>query len=148
MFSPPPLPSCTCVYATPISARISRAKVITSPPASVKKPWLLWLGSWLWKDKPTCTTPQPSRIIPTARMSENSRVSAQRLTALLRQVSKRSPPNRTYTSLRIRLSRNQSNFPACNRSWQDTHNAIVFLLRPIMARSHAALPFKFLSFLT
>lgn len=77
-----------------------------------------------------------------------SRVSAQRLTALLRQVSKRSPPNRTYTSLRIRLSRNQSNFPACNRSWQDTHNAIVFLLRPIMARSHAALPFKFLSFLT
>ena len=79
---------------------------------------------------------------------EKSRVSAQRLTALLRQVSKRSPPNRTYTSLRIRLSRNQSNLPACNRSWQDMHSAIVFRLRPIMARSHAALPFRFLSFLT
>ena len=28
-------------HATPINARISRAKVITSPPASVRKPWLL-----------------------------------------------------------------------------------------------------------
>ncbi len=61
-------------HTTPINARISRAKVITSPPASVRKPWLLWLGSWLWKDKPTCTTPQPSRITPTARMRENTKV--------------------------------------------------------------------------
>ena len=44
------------------------------------------------------------------------RVSAQRLAALLRQVSKRSPPNRTYTSQCIQLSRNQSNFPACSKA--------------------------------
>ena len=49
-------------------------------------------------------------------MVVRSRVSTRRLTALLRQVSKNSPPNRTYTSPRIRLSRNQSNFPACNKS--------------------------------
>ena len=128
--------------------RISRVKVMTIPPAMVSIPLARWEGSWLLRDRPSWRMPKPSRIRPMARIREKSRVSAQRLAALLRQVSKRSPPNRTYTSLRIRLSRNQSNFPACNRSWQDTHNAIVFLLRPIMARSHAALPFKFLSFLT
>lgn len=131
-----------------IKVKISFAKTMMTPPAKVRKPFARCEGSWDFNESPTCTIPKPSRIIPIARMNPKSRVSAQRLTALLRQVSKRSPPNRTYTSLRIRLSRNQSNFPACNRSWQDTHNAIVFLLRPIMARSHAALPFKFLSFLT
>ena len=45
-----------------------------------------------------------------------SRVRTQRLTISLWQVSENSPPNRTYTSQRIRLSRCQSNFPACNLS--------------------------------
>ena len=49
-------------------SRISLAKVITRPPASVRKPWLRWLGSWLCKDRPTCTMPHPSRISPTARI--------------------------------------------------------------------------------
>jgi peptide maturation system protein (TIGR04066 family) len=87
-------------------------------------------------------------LISNNEVDYNSRVSAQRLAAFQRQVSKRSPPNRTYTSQRIRLSRSQSNFPACNRSWQDIHSAIVLRLRPIMARSHATLPFKSFSFLT
>ncbi len=45
-----------------------------------------------------------------------SRVRTQRLTISLWQVSENSPPNRTYTSRCIRLSRCQSNFPACNLS--------------------------------
>ena len=45
-----------------------------------------------------------------------SRVRTRRLTISLWQVSENSPPNRTYTSQRIRLSRCQSNFPACNLS--------------------------------
>lgn len=135
-------------HSAPMVDKISLLNAMISPPNTHSIPWLRWLASWDWMLMPSWTMPQPRMITPMALMQEKSRVSAQRLTALLRQVSKRSPPNRTYTSLRIRLSRNQSNFPACNRSWQDTHNAIVFLLRPIMARSHAALPFKFLSFLT
>ena len=46
----------------------------------------------------------------------SSRVRTRRLTISLWQVSENSPPNRTYTSQRIRLSRCQSNFPACNLS--------------------------------
>lgn len=45
-----------------------------------------------------------------------SRVRTRRLAISLWQVSENSPPNRTYTSQRIRLSRCQSNFPACNLS--------------------------------
>lgn len=44
------------------------AKVMTIPPARVRKPLDLWLGSWDCKDKPTCTMPHPSRIRPTARI--------------------------------------------------------------------------------
>ena len=76
------------------------------------------------------------------------RVSAQRLAALLRQVSKRSPPNRTYTSRCIRLSRYQSNFPLCSFTWQEWHRAIVLRLRAIIWRSHSALPLKSFSFRT
>jgi len=42
--------------------RISFAKVMTTPPARVRKPLERWLGSWDWKLRPTCTMPQPSRI--------------------------------------------------------------------------------------
>ena len=44
------------------------------------------------------------------------RVRTQRLAISLWQVSENFPPNRTYTSRCIRLSRCQSNFPACNLS--------------------------------
>ena len=50
------------------------------------------------------------------RQKEISRVRTQRLAISLWQVSENSPPNRTYTSRCIRLSRCQSNFPACNLS--------------------------------
>jgi len=57
------------------------------------------------------TIPSPASPAHFSRsVYQSSRVSTQRLTALLRQVSKNSPPNRTYTSQRIRLSRNQSRF--------------------------------------
>ena len=46
------------------------AKVITSPPAKVRKPCERWEGSWLWKERPTCTTPQPKRMRPMARIRE------------------------------------------------------------------------------
>lgn len=51
-----------------IKSSISFAKVITIPPASVRKPLALWEGSWDWKESPTCTIPQPSMIIPIARI--------------------------------------------------------------------------------
>jgi len=76
----------------------------------------------------------------------SSRVRTRRLTISLWQVSENSPPNRTYTSRCIRLSRCQSNFPACNLSWQSMQSAIVLRLRPIMAISHCFLPLKSLSF--
>ena len=41
---------------------------------------------------------------PVGTVKVNSRLSARRLAKSLRQVSKHSPPNRTYTSRRIRLS--------------------------------------------
>ena len=50
------------------------------------------------------------------RLETESRVRTRRLTISLWQVSENSPPNRTYTSRCIRLSRCQSNFPACNLS--------------------------------
>ena len=49
-----------------MSVRISFAKVITTPPARVRNPFALWDGSWDFSDKPTCTMPKPSIIIPTA----------------------------------------------------------------------------------
>ena len=49
-------------------------------------------------------------------IEKGGRVRTRRLTISLWQVSENSPPNRTYTSQRIRLSRCQSNFPACNLS--------------------------------
>ena len=76
------------------------------------------------------------------------RVRTRRLAISLWQVSENSPPNRTYTFQRIRLSRRQSNFPACNLSWQGTQSAIVLRLRPIIAISHCFLPLKSLSFRT
>ena len=51
-----------------IRVKISLAKVITTPPAKVRKPLALWLGSWDLRERPICTTPKPSRIIPIARM--------------------------------------------------------------------------------
>ena len=44
------------------------------PPAKVRNPCERWEGSWLWKDRPTCTTPQPSKIIPMARIREKMNV--------------------------------------------------------------------------
>ena len=54
--------------------------------------------------------------IPLGVFAAMSRVRTRRLTISLWQVSENSPPNRTYTSRCIRLSRCQSNFPACNLS--------------------------------
>ena len=51
-----------------MSVRISLANVITTPPAKVRKPLARWLGSWLFRERPICTTPKPSRIIPMARI--------------------------------------------------------------------------------
>lgn len=48
--------------------RISFAKVMITPPARVRKPFALWEGSCDLRDRPICTTPKPSRIIPTARI--------------------------------------------------------------------------------
>ena len=45
-----------------------------TPPASVRNPLALWLGSWLFKLKPTCTTPNPSKIKPMARIREKIKV--------------------------------------------------------------------------
>ena len=45
-----------------------------TPPASVRNPLALWLGSWLFKLKPTCTTPNPSQIKPMARIREKIKV--------------------------------------------------------------------------
>ena len=58
-----------------IRSRISLANVMITPPASVRNPFALWLGSWLFKDSPTCTTPNPSRIKPMARISNGQRIS-------------------------------------------------------------------------
>ena len=77
-----------------------------------------------------------------------SRVGARRLTAFRRQVSKRPPPNRTYTSRCIRLSRYQSSFPACSLTWQSWQSASVLRLRAIMWRSHSTLPDRSFSFRT
>ena len=33
-----------------------------------------WEGSWLWKERPTCTTPQPNKIRPMARIREKMKV--------------------------------------------------------------------------
>src|SRR5699024_10925130 len=65
--SPPSLP--WHGHGPTIRSRISFANVIIMPPASVRKPWLRWLGSWLCSDRPIWTMPQPSRIRPTARMT-------------------------------------------------------------------------------
>ena len=37
-------------------------------------PFALWLGSWLFRDRPTCTIPNPSRIRPMARIREKINV--------------------------------------------------------------------------
>ena len=50
------------------------AKVTTRPPAKVRNPCERWEGSWLWKERPTCTTPQPKRIRPMARIREKMNV--------------------------------------------------------------------------
>ncbi len=44
--------------------KISFAKVITTPPASVRKPFALWDGSWDFSDKPTCTMPKAEHNHP------------------------------------------------------------------------------------
>ena len=40
--------------------RISLAGIMITPPIRCRNPFALWLGSWLFKDSPTCTTPNPS----------------------------------------------------------------------------------------
>ena len=50
--------------------RISLAKAITRPPNRHRKPWDLWLASWLWIDIPTWTMPQPRIIMPMALIAE------------------------------------------------------------------------------
>ena len=61
-------PHCRYSNQPVIRVKISFANVITTPPARVRKPLARWLGSWDFRDKPICTTPKPSRIIPTARI--------------------------------------------------------------------------------
>lgn len=72
------------------------------------------------------------------------RLSTRRLTVFLRQVSKNSPPNRTYTSRRIRLSTNffSLNFPRCRSLWQLGHNAMVLRFRADMSRFQLSFPFR------
>ena len=55
---------------TMIKSKISFAKVMMTPPAKVKNPFALWLGSCDFKDKPICTTPNPNKIKPIARIKE------------------------------------------------------------------------------
>lgn len=63
------LPLCCPISQPPvIRVSISLVKVMIMPPARVRNPLDRWLGSWLWRESPTWTIPQPSRIIPTARM--------------------------------------------------------------------------------
>lgn len=57
-------------YQPVISVRISLVNVMTIPPATVRMPFARWDGSCDLRDKPTCKMPNPSRIKPTARMSE------------------------------------------------------------------------------
>ena len=52
-----------------------------TPPASVRNPLALWLGSWLFKLNPTCTTPNPSKIRPMARIREKIKVDRLLMTA-------------------------------------------------------------------
>src|SRR5665648_598586 len=49
--------------------RISFAKVITTPPARVIKPFALCDGSWDLRDRPICTIPKPKRNNPVGRNS-------------------------------------------------------------------------------
>ncbi len=44
------------------------AKVMTMPPANVRNPLARCAGSWLFSDRPTCTMPKPSSIMPIARI--------------------------------------------------------------------------------
>jgi len=55
-----------CPSYPTIIFRISFANVMITPPARVRNPLALWLGSWLFKDNPICTIPKPSRISPIA----------------------------------------------------------------------------------
>ena len=57
-------------YQPVISVRISLVNVMTMPPATVRMPFARCDGSCDLRDKPTCKMPKPSRIKPTARMSE------------------------------------------------------------------------------
>ena len=56
------------VFYPVMRVKISFAKVMTIPPARVRKPLDRWDGSWDWRERPTWTIPQPSRIRPTARI--------------------------------------------------------------------------------
>ena len=49
-----------------IIVRISFVKVMMIPPARVRKPLALCDGSWDLSERPTCTIPKPSRIMPMA----------------------------------------------------------------------------------
>lgn len=51
-----------------IRFNISLAKVIIIPPARVQNPLALCDGSCDFNDSPTCTIPNPSSIIPIARI--------------------------------------------------------------------------------
>ena len=42
---------------------------MTTPPARVRNPFALWDGSWDFRERPICTIPKPSMIIPTALAS-------------------------------------------------------------------------------
>ena len=52
----------------------TKAEMMITPPAKVKKPFALCEGSWLLREIPICTIPQPSRIIPTARIRPKIKV--------------------------------------------------------------------------
>lgn len=77
------LPTCTrrrcAAFVIPSSYptiifRISFVKVMIMPPARVRNPFTLCDGSWLLRDRPTCTMPNPSRIMPIALIRLNIKV--------------------------------------------------------------------------
>ena len=45
-----------------IRVKISFAKVMTTPPARVRKPFALWDGSWDLRERPICTIPKYSTV--------------------------------------------------------------------------------------
>lgn len=69
------------VFYPTIRFNISFAKVIITPPASVKKPLALCDGSCDFSDNPICTMPNPSSIKPIALIKLKIKVERLLITA-------------------------------------------------------------------